>query len=386
MDRLREAISILDALIAFPTTPTESNLDLVDWVSKLLEATGARIRVWTDATGEKANLFATFGPEGDGGVVLSGHTDVVPTTDQVWATDPFRLTERDGRLFGRGACDMKGFVAAVLASAPLFAEARLSRPVHIALTYDEEVGCYGAQALVESLRREGPRPAVAIIGEPTEMRIIDGHKGCCEYTTTFHGLAGHGSAPDRGVNAVRYAVDYVARLMEIEAELRGYAPVDSPFDPPWTTLQVGRIEGGAARNVIAETCALEWEMRPVCKADAQLVLSEVDRFAEETLLLRMRAVHPDSSITRETVGEMIGLTPQFDNQAVRLLSALTGRTETEVVPFGTEAGLFQELGLDCAVCGPGSIAQAHTPDEFLEISQLLECLDMLRGLARALET
>jgi len=384
MDMLDETVGLLGELIAFPTVSTDSNLALIAWASDRLGALGAQVRLSTDETGQKANLFATFGPEGDGGIVLSGHSDVVPAEGQDWTSDPFAMAERDGLLYGRGTCDMKGFIAAVLCMAPRYAALNLRRPLHIALTYDEETGCLGAQALVKELEREGIRPAVAIIGEPTSMRMIEGHKGCYEYVTEFSGLEGHGSAPDRGVNAVGYAVRYAARLMELADELKTRAPAASRYDPPWTTVNLGQIAGGEARNVIAGHSRLEWEMRPVQSSDANLVRDTIDGYARDVLVPEMRSVHPAAGICRHTIAEVAGLEPVDDNEALRIVSELTGAKAVDVVPFGTEAGLFQALGMTCVVCGPGSIDQAHKPDEFISREQLSACLQMLAGLEQQL--
>lgn len=380
MDRLTAATGLLGDLVAFPTVSSESNLALVDWVAEYLRALGARIEISHDETGAKANLFATIGPEVAGGVVLSGHTDVVPVDGQPWSSDPFALVHREGRLYGRGTCDMKGFIACVLALAPEIAQWRLVRPLHIALTYDEEVGCFGARALTGLLRARDIRPAIALVGEPTSMRIVEGHKGCFEYTTAFHGLEGHGSVPDHGVNAAEFATRYVARLMELGRDLRDRAPADSPFSPPWTTVNIGRIAAGTARNVIAGHAEVEWEMRPVQPEDAAYVRAEIDRFAAETLVPRMRSVHRQAGIERVVIGEVAGLMPRPGNAATELALALTGANDTELVSFGTEAGLYQEIGIDCVVCGPGAIAQAHKPDEYVETTQLAACLDMLGRL------
>jgi acetylornithine deacetylase len=363
---------------------SESNLALIAWASDQLGAHGARVRISTDPSGTKANLFATLGPDGDGGIVLSGHTDVVPAEGQDWTGDPFVMTERDGLLYGRGACDMKAFIAAVLCMAPQFAAKDLRRPLHIALTYDEEIGCFGARALVEELRQEGLRPAVALIGEPTSMRLIEGHKGCCDYPTEFTGLEGHGSVPARGVNAVTYAVRYAARLMEIAEELKARAPADSRFEPPWTTLNLGRIAGGDAHNVIAGRCQLDWEMRPVQGGDTDHVRDAIDAYARTVLEPEMKAVHREAGIVRHVIGEVTGLEPVSDNEALRIVAELTGANSADVVSFGTEAGLFQDLGLTCIVCGPGSIEQAHKPDEFVSRAQLAACLEMLAGLEHQL--
>jgi acetylornithine deacetylase len=344
----------------------------------------ARVDLFHDETGRKANLFATIGPDAPGGVVLSGHSDVVPVTDQDWASDPFAMVEKDAALYGRGACDMKGFIAAVMATAPVFSARRLSRPLHIAVTYDEETGCLGGRALVDELRARDIRPALAIVGEPTGMQVIEGHKGCCEYTTRFTGLEGHGSAPDRGVNAAEYAVRFATRLLALGEDLRQRAPPDSRFDPPWTTVNIGRIAGGVAHNVIAGKAEVEWEFRPVNQADFTHVTTHISRYATEELLPRMRAVAAEADIVTETIGEIAGLIPMPENAARQLTMALTGANHADTVPFGTEAGLFQQMGMDVVVCGPGSIAQAHKPDEFVSLDQLEKCLTMLTGLADTL--
>jgi acetylornithine deacetylase len=377
---LERTKAILADLIGFPTVSSDGNLALIDYIAGRLSAVGARVSVTRDASGLKANLFATLGPEGGGGIVLSGHTDVVPITGQEWASDPFRMDERDGRLYGRGACDMKGFIAACLAMAPEFAAVPLARPLHFAFTYDEEVGCFGARALVAELARAGIRPAVAIIGEPTEMRIIEGHKGCYEYTVEFTGIEGHASRPDLGVNAVEYATRYIARLLDIAEELKARAPAASPFEPPWTTLQVGTISGGIARNVIAGHCAVEWEMRPVANTDAEYARQAIGTYVEGTLKPAMRAVSPSADIVTHVIGEVEGLQVATESEARDIVSELTGANGADVVAFGTEAGLFQAAGMSAVICGPGSIAQAHKPDEFIALDQLSACLTMLDRL------
>lgn len=379
--QLSDTVALLGDLIAFPTISELSNLDMIAYLAHRLESAGARVDVFHDEHGHKANLFATIGPETDGGIVLSGHSDVVPVDEQDWASNPFEMIEEGGRLYGRGACDMKGFIATAVAMAPLFADKVRDRPLHFAFTYDEEVGCFGARALVDSLKQKGIRPGVAIIGEPTSMRIIEGHKGCCEYTTHFSGLAGHGSSPDRGVNAVEYAARYVGRLLELKDMLRARAPAGSRFDPPWTTINTGSIKGGVAHNVIASIAALEWEMRPVQAADAQFVKDELRRYCEDELLPSMRAVCPDADITTETIGEVGGLELVDDSEARKIMMELTGANTADVVPFGTEAGIFQEYGMSAVVCGPGSIEQAHKPDEFVSLDQLQQCVDMLHRLS-----
>ncbi len=380
MTNLASTLDILDKLIAFPTVSTDSNLALIDYCSEYLEEQGARVQVFENEDGTKANLFATLGPEADGGIVLSGHSDVVPAEEEGWQSDPFRMHDDGNQVFGRGTCDMKGFIAAVMALAPTYADLQLRRPIHFSFTHDEETGCLGAQDLVGQLRDQGLKPAVAIIGEPTEMRIIEGHKGCCEYTTHFKGLEGHGSQPDLGVSAVEYATRYVGRLLELREALKQRSPAGSKFDPPWSTLQIGRIEGGVAHNVIAGDCRVDWETRPVVAADLAFVKQAMKDYCDQQLLPAMRAVHPDADILTEVIGEVAGLEPMSENEALRLVQELTGANAADLVAFGTEAGLFQSLGMSAVVCGPGSIQQAHKANEYVCLDQLQRCIAMLEGL------
>ncbi len=375
---------ILSDLIAFPTVSVDSNLDMISYLAARLKDSGAKVEIFHDETGKKANLFATLGPEVDGGIVLSGHSDVVPVTDQDWTSDPFVMEERDGRLYGRGTCDMKGFIAATIAMAPHFAQRITDTPVHFAVTYDEETGCIGAGHLLEALKAHNIKPRLAIIGEPTSMRIIEGHKGCFEYSTRFQGLEGHGSAPDLGVNAVEYAARYVSRLLELKAKLTTMAPASSRFEPPWTTVNVGAIHGGSVHNVIAPKAQVDWEMRPVRASDAAFVKDALKAYCEDELLPAMRKIYPDAQIDTEVVGEVAGLIPEDDNAARKLLMELTGANGADLVPFGTEAGLFQSMGMDVVVCGPGSIEQAHKADEFIALDQLADCLKLLEKLGDTL--
>ncbi len=379
---LDDTVAILTDLVGFPTVSADSNLELIAYLNQKLDDLGARTRLTLDRSGTKANLFATIGPpEADGGIVLSGHTDVVPVEGQDWQTDPFVATEADGRIFGRGTCDMKGFIAAVMAYAPRFAAVSLKRPLHLAFTYDEEVGCLGAQVMLAELAASGRRPAVAIIGEPTSMRIIEGHKGCCEYTTRFTGAEGHASQPQRGVNAAEYAVRYITRLLEIGEVLRARAPAGSRFDPPWSTIQIGRIAGGVARNIIAGSCEVEWEVRPISRQDLALAKADIESYTRNELLPRMRAVFPGADIVTEIIGEVAGLEPMSESDAEKLVRTLTGdRQPATCVSFGTEGGLFQQHGISTVICGPGSIDQAHKPGEYVALAQLDACLDMIGNL------
>jgi acetylornithine deacetylase len=381
-DLLDTTLRLLGDLVAFPTVTSESNLELIGYADRWLRAAGATTSLTYDLDGRKANLFATIGPMIDGGVVLSGHTDVVPALDEGWSSPPFEAVRRGDRIHGRGTADMKGFLACILAMAPRFAAGDLDLPVHLALTFDEEVGFVGAPILIARLLGFGPVPGVAIVGEPTSMRVISGHKGCHEFTTTITGVEGHASAPDRGVNAVEHAVRYVAHLLGLRDELAARTPPDSPFDPPGSTISVGAVHGGVARNVIAGSCVIEWELRPVARADADHVRAVVHAF-ETTLRGELRTLHPDADLQTEVLASADGLEASPGSAALVLMEALLGTSDTEVVAFGTEAGLYQQAGIPAVVCGPGSITAAHQSDEYIELDQLRACLSMLgRLLAR----
>lgn len=384
---LNDTLEILTDLISFPSVSADSNLELIAYINSRLDQIAVRTYLTLDDTGSKANLFATLGPpETDGGIVLSGHTDVVPVEGQDWHTEPFEALVRDGRMFGRGSCDMKGFIACALALAPQFMEADLKLPLHFGFTYDEEIGCLGARVMLDELRSVGPQPRMCIVGEPTMMKLVEGHKGCCEYTTHFTGLEGHGSEPERGVNAVEYAVRYVARLMEIAEDLKKRTPENSNFVPRHSTIQIGRMAGGIARNIIAGSCEVEWELRHVNEDDYMFTHEHIRTFVEQTLLPQMRTSYPDANILTQIMGEVAGLKPMAHNEVVELVRVLTGNQEpAELVSFGTEAGLYQQLGVDTVICGPGSIHQAHKPDEFVALDQLDQCLHMIEGLHQHLK-
>ena len=381
-DPIVQTKSILSDLIGFDTVSSQSNRDLIAYCSDLLKSLGAKLDYSENAEKTKANLFATIGPDIDGGIVLSGHTDVVPVEGQDWSSDPFTADERDGLIFGRGACDMKGFLACCLATAPEFAAAELHRPIHLAFTYDEEVGCLGAGVLLDALQQSGRKPAVCIIGEPTSMRVAEGHKGCYEYTTRFGGQEGHSSNPDNGLNAIEYALRFMNDLYGLGDDLTKRAPHNSPFTPPWSTVQVGTVSGGIAHNVIARECAVGWDFRPVNGEDTEFGLDRMQTSIDE-LRNEMKSRFAGADIHTETVGEVAGLEPMALSAARDLVTALTGNTDTGVVSFGTEGGLYQKAGISTVVCGPGSIDQAHRPDEFVAVDQLEMCLQMLDGLTAA---
>jgi acetylornithine deacetylase len=334
-----------------------------------------------DDSGSRANLHAWIGPAVDGGVVLNGHTDVVPVDGQAWTSDPFRLTRRDGRLYGRGSVDMKGFLACMLAAVPMFQVQPLIRPIHLTFCYDEEIGGLGAPHLVAQIAAQGPQPAVAIVGEPTEFRIVSGHKGGFEMRTEIVGLPGHAADPRKGVNALFFAGRFIARLEQTAAQLAIEVRENSPFDPAYSTINVGTLHGGTARNVIAGHCVIEWELRPIPGEDGRAIVNEIDRFAREELLPEMRALAPQASIVTIEEALVPALAPADAAGAVALISEVTGLNSTECVSFGTDAGHFCHGSISTAVFGPGSIKRAHRPDEFIEERELAACLAFLDNLA-----
>ena len=370
-------------LVGFDTTSAKPNKPLIDAVAAYLSGHGASVRQVPDETGDKANLFATFGPPEPGGIVLSGHSDVVPVDGQPWTSDPFAMVEREGRLYGRGTTDMKGFIGCALALAPRLGSARLSRPVHIVLSHDEEVGCIGVRSLIALIGKELPRPAFAIVGEPTEMRVVNAHKGISQQHTSVLGRDGHSSRPAAGVNAILFAAEYIR---EIEAII-GSLPRDgvaASFDPPGTTFNIGRIGGGTAVNIIARHCDFRWEMRPTPDVDPAAVLARLDAFAEDALMPRMRAVDPEAGI--RTVVDIAAPTlgPGRDSEAEQFALRLTGQNEPSTAPYVCEAGLFAAAGVPSIVCGPGSVSEAHQPDEFVSLDQIRACSAFLARLVDTL--
>ncbi len=374
-----EVLSFLEDLVAFPSVALTPNVDLIAHVEDLLRPHCTDIGITHDETGTKANLFATIGPGVDGGVMLAGHSDVVPVDPADWATSPFVATRLGDRIYGRGTADMKGFLACALALVPRWAALDLVRPVHVALTFDEEDGFHGAPILIDSLAG-APRPAAAIVGEPTGLQLIGAHKGCYEYTTTITGMNGHSSRPAEAVSAVHHAARWIGALLDLDAELAGRARADSRFEPPHTTTNVGVVGGGLARCTVAGECSFEWEMRPVQGDDAGFVKERMAT-VEAMLLAEMRAVHPGATIKTEAVCEIDGLEWVEASPALDLMrSLLGGDPPVGVVAYGTEAGLYQAAGIPSVVWGPGDIAVAHRPDEFVEVADLEACLAVLAGL------
>ena len=378
------SIKILSDLISFKTISGEDNSALINYCEEYLHKLGASSFKTFDDEKKRVNLFATLKSKNLNSkkpIILSGHTDVVPVS-KGWSTDPFTATIKNDKLYGRGSCDMKGFIACALAYAPVYSKSKLDRDIHFSFTFDEETACQGAPILIEELKKRKIKDGICIIGEPTNMKIIDAHKGCYEYTTYFKGLAGHSSAPHKGVSAVEYASRYVNKLIELRKELKKRAPKDSIFDPPHSTLSIGGVFGGIAHNVIADKCHVNWETRPVVKEDGIFLNDEIDKFANEVLLPDMKKIFPDSSIEKNIIGEIIGFDRVNKSDACELISNITGDNSRQVVSFGTEAGLFQEIGISTVVCGPGSIEQAHKIDEFIVLDELKKCLNLLDGIKK----
>ena len=378
------SIKILSDLIGFKTISGEDNNDLINYCEKYLNDLGATSFKTYDDEKKRVNLFSTIKAKKTNGVkpiILSCHTDTVPVSKS-WRTDPFKATIKEDKLYGRGSCDMKGFIACTLAFAPVFSKVDLNRDIHFSFTFDEVTACLGAPILIKELKKRKIQDGICIVGEPTKMKIIDAHKGCYEYTTYFEGLAGHSSMPHKGVSAVEFASKYANKLIELREELKKRAPKDSIFDPPFSTLQVGGIFGGIAHNVIADKCSVEWETRPVVKDDGVFLNQQIDKYANEVLLPEMKKIFPSSKITKKIIGEVTGFDRIDNSEACELVSSLTGDNSREVVSFGTEAGLFQKVGISTVVCGPGSIEQAHKVDEFIELNELKKCLKFLEGIKK----
>jgi len=373
-------LDLIRRLVGFDTVSAHSNLALIHYVRDYLKEFGIDSRLTFDTERNKANLLAAIGPSVPGGIVLSGHTDVVPVAGQPWDSDPFTVVERAGRLYGRGTADMKSFLAIALALVPELRAARLRVPIYLALSYDEEVGCLGVGKLLNDLAAALPRPAAAIIGEPTSMKLINRHKGFQSFTTTVSGRDGHSSGTHRGVNAIAYATEIIAFLSRLAAEIAERGPLDDGFDPPYTTINVGAIRGGTAVNIIARQCSFDWEFRPIPGFDIPSVRRRLDSFVAESILPRMRAVAPETDVTTIQDSASPPLVPEDDSPAEALVRLLTGANIAGAASFGTEACHFQESGIPAVLCGPGSIAQAHQPNEFIDLEQIEACITFMRKL------
>ena len=373
--------TLLERLVAFDTTSRESNLALIDFVWRYLTDLGISCELIHNAGRSKANLYARLGPAGSGGILLSGHSDVVPVDGQNWSVPPFALSERDGKLYGRGTADMKGFIACMLAAVPHFLAQPLAQPLHLAISYDEEVGCLGVRTLLDVLASRPEKPDLCLIGEPTELQPVLGHKGKLAVRCEVQGAACHSAYAPQGVNAIQYAAKLIHRLTAIGEVFAAPERQDTRFDPPFTTVQTGLIQGGRALNIVPAECTFDFEVRTLPQDDAQQVAEELERYAQRELLPQMRAVNSDTEIRFYPLSSYPGLYTAAQSAAAQLLAHLTGSEAFSTVAFGTEGGLFHQAGIPSVICGPGSMAQGHKPDEFITIEQLDACDAMLRRLA-----
>lgn len=383
-----ETLDWITRLIRIDTTSRDSNLPLIDLVAAEVRRHGLEPVVLPNAEGTKANLIATF-PAADGGtaggIVLSGHTDVVPVDGQDWSSDPFAPEVRDRRLYGRGTCDMKAFVGAVVARLPQIAAEPLREPIHLAFSYDEEIGCVGAEDLVKDLAGRGLHPRACIVGEPTSMRVIRGHKSINVVRVDFHGVAAHSSLTPQGVNAIEYAAEFARHVRSVADRFRAEGPHDEAFDVPYTTCTVNLIEGGIAVNTVPADCSLHFEFRTIGGVDPTAVLDGF-RAELERIEAAMRIENPAARVEVSVVAQAPGLDTPADAEVIALLTEWGGEPTSEKVAYGTEAGLFDQIGIPTVVCGPGDIAQAHAPDEFVALDQIAQCealLDRVIAFARS---
>ena len=385
MEGVREtALALLAELVGFDTVSSKTNLPLIDRVEAyLMPCFWDEIRLG-NADGDKAALFATIGPAGDGGIVLSGDTDVVPVKGQKWSSDPFKLRRDGDRLYGRGACDMKAFDALCLAMLPQWKGAKLTKPIHLLLSYDEEIGCRGSLDTIARFGDDLPRPSLCIVGEPTKMAVVDAHKSISHYETIVRGKEAHSSDPRAGANAVEVACQLVAELYRLQATLEEEGDPSGLFQPPFSTVHVGTIEGGHARNILANECTIGWEFRGLPGADPKRAAKYLQAYIDRVALPHLSRYTKDVSIETHGEVEVPGLAPEHGSEAEMLVKRITGANAVETVSFATEAGQFQKAGIPTIVCGPGSIAQAHQPDEYIELAQIDAGLAFLRKLGEAL--
>ena len=366
-----DSLEMISKLISFDTTSRDSNMDLIRFVQAYLDGLGIESTLVPNDDGSKANLYATVGPTDKPGVMLSGHTDVVPVDGQNWDSDPFNVIEKDGKLFGRGTSDMKSFIALVLAKLPAFLERGLDTPLHLAFSYDEEVGCVGVRPMIDMINTLPIKPRFAIIGEPTSMQVITGHKGKRSYRGHVRGLEAHSSLAPQGVNAIQYAARLIVHLQSMAARIQSEGPFDELFDVAHTTVHTGTIKGGTALNIVPKDCSFEFEFRYIGSDDPDAIEAEIIDQVKKFLEPEMQAIDPSTGIDIECYNDMPGLDMNVDSEVVTFVKQLAGRNDHAKVAFGTEAGLFQNRGgIPCVVCGPGSIDQAHKPNEFISLGQL----------------
>lgn len=380
---MTETRRILADLVAFDTTSRNSNLSLIEYVRDYLARHGIESELFPSPEGDKANLWATIGPDAPGGLILSGHTDCVPVDGQDWTSDPFTLTERDGRLYGRGTCDMKGFLASVLAAVPKLSEAGLARPVHIAFSYDEELGSVGVRHLTAALAKRGARPALCLVGEPTGMGVVTGHKGGRSYRCTVAGMESHSSLAPLAVNAIEYAAELIGEIRRMGKELAA-GPADAEFDVIHSTISTGLIDGGTAINIVPRSCSFTFEYRNLIDVDQDRIFSRIERFAREVLEPEMKKIAPDAGFSFEQIYDYPAHEIEADHPQVLLVKRLVQRNDHSKVAYGTEAGIFKrDLEVPTVICGPGSIRNAHMPDEFIDIEQLAACDAFIQNLVQA---
>ncbi len=376
---------ILDRLVAFDTVSSRPNIALMDWVRDLLAGAGVEAVLIPDASGGKANLYATIGPQDRPGVMLSGHTDVVPVEGQVWTKPPFALTEADGRYYGRGVTDMKGFVACALAMALRAAARPLRTPLHLALSYDEEVGCLGVRSLIDLLAQAPVRPAICIVGEPTGMQVATGHKGKIALRATCTGREGHSALAPMALNALHLGADFLNAVRRLQAEVAEHGLRDGDYDVPYTTLHVGKMNGGVQVNIVPNSCVLDFEIRNLAEDDPQVLIDRL-RAEAQAITAPLKAEFPEAEIVVERLWDYPGLGTPTTAPVVNFVKGLTGANGTMKVAFGTEGGLFSaRLGIPTVICGPGSMAQGHKPDEWVSVEQIGRCEAMLARLLDRLE-
>lgn len=369
MTSIASVREILTRLMAFDTTSRDSNLPLIEWVEDFLRPLGAELVRAPSEDGRKSNLWARFGPDRPGGIVLSGHTDVVPVDGQPWSTSPWDLSERDGKWYGRGSCDMKGFIALALAHAETLSKMQLNKAVHFAFSYDEEVGCAGVEPMIAKIAASGSAPSIVWVGEPTLWGVLSAHKGIRDYEVKITGKAAHSSDPRLGASAIHEAIDLLALLRKIAREQEANAPKESDFDPSWTTITVGEIGGGTAPNILARECRFVFDVRTVPGTNAEALLAPF--FAEvERVHAKLAARGPECGVAVDLRANAPPLQVDRDSAAEQFIRALTGDNTLRVAAFATEAGQFQRAGFPAVICGPGSIDQAHQPDEFVAVSEM----------------
>lgn len=374
------AIELLTRLVAFDTTSHKSNFAIIAFIEDYLLQHGVRSHRVVDESGEKACLYATIGPEHTAGVALSGHTDVVPVDGQAWNSDPFTLRQENGKLYGRGACDMKGYLACMLAAVPDFKARKLKVPIHLAFSYDEEVGCLGVRPMIAEFGKTLQKPRLVIVGEPTSMQVVDAHKGPVRWQVEVSGRAAHSSMAHLGVNAITYAARLISEIERMEAELK-ITSRNERFDPPYATLQVTKLEGGTANNIIPVYCRFGFEVRALAGVDVDGIERRLRTFAETQCIPEMRRAAPEAGITITRVNTVPPYAAREGSEATSLALQLTGQNTTHAVSYATEAGLFQDGGSASIVCGPGDIAQAHTADEWILESEIGKCMGFMVHLA-----